>query len=111
MVVDQNDRQLRVLLDRRDDLLRHHQVRAVADEHVHLAIGGRKLDAESARNLVAHAGVAVLDVVAVRVRDPPELVQLAGHRAGGADDDVARSRRIVDGADHLALRRQRGVPE
>ena len=102
--VDEHDRQLQPLLDRGDELARQHQVGAVADEHVDLPLGRRELDAEAARDLVAHARVAVLDVVALRVARAPELVQVAGHRAGGADDDVGRRGRVVDGADHRALR-------
>ena len=74
-----------------DELLGHHQVRAVADHHEHLAVRRGQLDPEPAGDLVAHAGVAVLDVVALRVAGPPQLVQVAGQRAGGADDDVARA--------------------
>ena len=73
--------------------------------------GRGQLDAQSAGDLVAHARVAVLDVVALRVPRAPELVQVARHRAGGADDDVRRSRRVVDGADHLALSGQRLVTQ
>src|SRR5690606_35214643 len=61
-------------------------------------------------DLVAHAGVAVLDVVALRIAGTPQLVQLAGHRPGGAHDDVARSGDLVDRTDDLALRGQRAVP-
>ena len=91
VVVDEDDRQLQPLLDRRDDLAREHQVGAVPDHHVDLALRGGQLDAETAGDLVAHARVAVLDVVALRIPRPPELVQVARHRAGGADDDVRRA--------------------
>ena len=111
MVVDENDRQLQPLLERGDDLARHHQIGAVADQHVDLTFRRRQLDPEAARDLITHAGVPVLDVVALRVARPPELVQLARHRARGADDHVGGGGRIVDGADHLALRRQRRVAE
>ena len=84
--------ELRVLLHGGDDLRRHHQVRAVADQHVHLALRRRQLDADAAGDLVAHARVAVLDVVALRVARAPELVQVARHRARGAHDDVGRAR-------------------
>src|SRR5438105_567222 len=82
-------------------------VRPVADEDVHLAIRCGELDAESAGDLVAHARVAVLHVVAVRIGYFPELVQVAGHRARSTDDDVARACGVVDGADDFALRRKR----
>ena len=55
--------------------------------------GAASFDAEAAGDLVAHAGVAVLDVVALGVAGAPQLVQVAGHRAGRADHDVARLRR------------------
>ena len=76
-----------------------------------LSLRGRQLDADAAGDLVAHARVAVLDVVALRVARAPELVQVARHRPRRADDDASRRRRVVDRADHLALRRQRGVAQ
>src|SRR3989442_1003646 len=54
-------------------------VRAVANERVDLAVRGRHLHAESARDLVTHAGIAVLDVVLLAVARAPELVQIPGH--------------------------------
>ena len=65
--------------DRGDELAGQHQVRAVADEHEDVALGRGELDAHAARDLVAHARVAVLDVVAlaVGVARAPELVQVA----------------------------------
>ena len=109
VVVDEDDRQLHALLDRGDELARQHQVGAVADEHVDVALGRGHLHADAAGDLVAHARVAVLDVVALRVAGAPELVQVARHRARGADDDARRRRGVVDRAEHLALRRQRPV--
>ena len=47
----------------------------------------------------------------MRVAGAPQLVQVAGHRAGGADHDVARVGDLVDGADDLRLGRQRLVAE
>ena len=111
VVLDQDDDELDALGDRRRQLAREHQVGAVADHHEHLAVRRRELGAHPARDLVAHARVAVLDVVAlaVGIGRPPQLVQVAGHRAGGADDHVALAGRLVDGADHLGLARQRAV--
>src|SRR5690606_41705741 len=43
----------------------HHQVAAVADHHHHLALRRSQLHAQAAGDLVAHARVAVLEVVAV----------------------------------------------
>ena len=93
VVVDEHDRQLQPLLDAVTSSPEQHQVGAVADQHVDLALGRGHLHAEPAGDLVAHARVAVLDVVALRVARAPELVQVAGHRARGADDDVGRRRR------------------
>ena len=111
MVVDQHDDQLDPFLDRRDDLAAHHQVGAVADHGEDLAIGGGHLDPECAGDLIAHAGVAVLDVVLLRVSRAPQLVQVARHRAGGTDDDVAWTRRVIDRPDDLTLRRDRLMAE
>ncbi len=112
MVVDQHDGELDAFLDRRHDLRRHHQPRAVADHHVHLAVGSRHLHAEPAGDLVAHAGVAVLHVVALRVPRAPQLVQIARQAAGGADHHVARARRrVVHRADDLALARAAAVAQ
>ena len=108
-VIDEHDDELGVLLDRRDDLARHHEVAAVADHDEHLALGCREFHADAGGYLVAHARVAVLDVVLLRIARAPQLVQLAGQRARGADDDVLRTCRLVHGADHLALGRQRPV--
>ena len=90
------------------DLGIHHQVAAVADHHDHFALGPRHLHAEAAGDLVAHARVAVFDVVAAGRARAPELVQLAGQRAGGADDDVVAgesARESLHRADHVARRR------
>ena len=58
-----------------------------------LALGLRQLDAEPAGDLVAHAGIAVFDVVAAGRAGLPQLVQLARQAAGGADHDVVARRR------------------
>ena len=68
---------------------RHHQVGAVADHREDLAIGRGHLDPERAGDLVAHAGVAVLDVVLLGVPGTPQHLQVPGQAAGGLDDDVA----------------------
>ena len=69
------------------DLGVDHEVAAVADHHDDLAFGPRQLHAEPAGDLVAHAGVAVFQVVGAGPPRLPELVQLAGQAAGGADHD------------------------
>ena len=52
----------------------------VADQRVDVAVGRRHLDAERGRDFVSHAGVAVFQVVLLRVARAPEFVQIA--RAG-----------------------------
>ena len=89
VVLYQHDHQLDTLRDRGHELARQHQVRAVADHHEHLALGRRELDPDPAGDLVAHARVAILDVVALRVARAPQLVQVARHRSGGAHHDIA----------------------
>src|SRR5687767_10956933 len=106
MVVDDDDDELHRLLHGGDELLREHEVRPVADEHEDVALRRGHAHAESPRDLVAHRRVAVLDVVTLRVTRSPELVQVAGHRAGGADDYVLGRRDGIHAADDLALRRK-----
>ena len=111
VVVDEHDRDLDPFRDRRHEVAGQHEVRAVADHHVDLALGCGELDADPAGDLVAHARVAVLDVVALaeRIARPPELVQVAGRGAGGAHDDAGLAGRVVDRPDHTGLVRQRAV--
>ena len=110
VVVEEHDRELDALLHGGDQLLRHHQIRAVADDHVDLALRRGHAHAQPAGNLVAHARVAVFEVVALRIARAPQLVQVAGQAAGGADDDVARPERRVEQrrcTSRLAERRRR----
>ena len=109
VVLHEHDHELDPLGHRGRQLARQHQVRAVADHHEHLALGRGELDAHPARDLVAHARVAVLDVVALRVARPPQLVQVARHRAGRAHHHAGLAGGVVDRADHLGLARQRLV--
>ena len=106
MVLHQHDDDLHALLDGGDQLGRHHEVAAVADHGEHVAGLVGQTDADRGRHLVAHAGVAVLDVVGLAVAHPPQLVQVARHGAGGAEHDVARVGELVDRSQHLALRQQ-----
>ena len=41
----------------------------------------------------------------------PQLVQVAGHAAGGVDHDRIRARELVDRSDQLALAGQRGMAD
>ncbi len=103
MIVEQHDVELEPFLNGRHDLGVHHEVGAIADHHVHLAIRRSHLHAQSARDLVAHAGIAVLQVIALGVARPPELVQVTGQAPRGAHDDVAGLRKGVDDPDDLGL--------
>src|SRR2546423_7163370 len=111
VVLHQDDDDLHALLHGGDQLLRHHEIRAVADHDVHLAVGAGQLGAEATGDLVAHARVPVFDVVALRMPCAPQLVQVARHRTGGADDHVARTGQVVDRPDDLGLRGQRSVAQ
>ena len=111
MVINEYDNELGVLLERRDDRLAQHEVRAVADERIDLALGCRELHTEGTGDLVAHARVAVLDVVLLPIARPPELVQISGHRPRGADHHVGRRGEVVHRADDLRLRWQRRMRE
>ena len=82
-------------LQRGNDFLRHHQIRAVAHQHVHFAFGIRHLYSQSARDFVAHAGIPVLHVITARLARAPEFVQVSGHAAGGADHDVRRPVKLL----------------
>jgi len=48
-IVDEDDDELGVLLDRRDDLNSASSVRAVADHHEYIAFGRRELHADARR--------------------------------------------------------------
>src|SRR5204862_3821006 len=63
------------------------------------------LDADAGRDLVAHAGVAVLQVVLARRAGPPQLVQVAGERAGRVDHHVVVTYDRVQGPEDLGLGR------
>ena len=111
VVLHEHDDDLHPFLHRHDQLGRHHQVAAVADHREHVAAVVGEGHPEGAGDLVAHAGVAVLHVVALAVAHPPELVQVTGHRAGRAQHHVTWVAELVDGADHGGLGQQpRGQP-
>ena len=99
---------LYTFLQRGDDFLRHHQVRAVAHQHVHVAFGMRHLYPQASRDFVAHAGIAILHVITAGLARAPEFVQVSGHAPGGADHNVRRPGKIVDDADDFRLR-NRGI--
>ncbi len=104
VIVEKHDVDFEAFLERGDDFLRHHQVGAVADEHVHFARGVGHFRAEAAGDFVAHAGKTVFHVVAAGLASAPEFVQVSGQAAGRADDDVRGLREIIYDADDFALR-------
>ena len=103
VVVDQQDRDLQTLLDGGHDLLAGQQEGAVADEAEDVAAGVGHLGADRPADLVAHAGVAVLQVVGLGIRRPPEPVQVARHRTGGVDHDVVVAGDGVHDPDRFGL--------
>ena len=80
-----------------------HEVAPVAEEGVHLALGGGHLHAQRPRDLIAHAGVPVLGVVVARLAALPELVEVAGQASRRVDDGGALARVLVEDADDLGL--------
>src|SRR5262249_32403295 len=111
VIVEHHDVQLVAFLDRRDDLLRHHEVGAVADHDVDFALRIGHFDAEAAGDFIAHGGIAVFEVVALGIARAPQLVQVARQAAGRAHNYVARLRDLIHHADHLSLADRRAVPQ
>ena len=70
-IVEHDDDELLAQHHRGRDLRVHHQIGAVADRHDDLAVGQGHLDADRAGDLVAHAGIAVFDVIAERRAGSP----------------------------------------
>src|SRR5690348_18489875 len=73
---DEHDDQLDPFLDRGDDLGAEHQVGPVADHGKDLAVGRGYLHAKRTSDLVAHARVAVLDVVLLWIRSEEHTSEL-----------------------------------
>ncbi len=88
MIVEHHDVEFVAFLQCRDDLLRHHQVRAIAHEHVHLALGMCHLHTQSSRDFIAHARVAILHVVAAGLTSAPEFMKVSRHTSCGTHHDV-----------------------
>src|SRR5438270_11962526 len=65
VVVEQDNVDLDVLLQGRHDLLRHHEVGTITNQNVDFAAGIRHLDTEPSGNFIAHAGIAILQVIAL----------------------------------------------
>ncbi len=85
MIVEQNDVQLLAFLYGGDDFLRHHQVGTVAHHDVDFAVGSGHFYAQSAGDFISHAGISILDVIALGIAGPPKFVQVAGQAAGCAN--------------------------
>src|SRR5690606_25431205 len=94
-VVEQYDRQFESEHDGSGDLGIHHEITAVTDEHVDVPFGLGQLYPYPARDPVAHAGIAVFQVITVGAVRPPQLVQRARQSAGCADDGCVRARGAV----------------
>src|SRR5688572_24164333 len=82
-VVAEHDEQRMTARNRGRNLGIHHEVTAIPDQDGDRAAGFGHLYAEAAGNLVPHAGVTVLEVIAARLGAAPQLVQLAGEPARG----------------------------
>src|SRR5580658_1787873 len=74
VIIQQNNVELVAFLNRRDDFLRHHQIRSVADHHVHFALWIRHLDSESACNFISHTGIPIFHVIAAWFFRSPQFV-------------------------------------
>ena len=109
MVLEQHEDDLEVLAHDRRDLLRQHLVRAVTDDRHDLTARGGELGAHRRGDLVPHAREAVLEVVLLRAARAPQRLQVAGHGPGGVDEDVVVAHELVERAEHLGLRGQRGI--
>ena len=92
VVVEHDDGQRQPFGDRRDDLGVEHQVRAVPDHDDDVALWIRELHAEPRGDLVAHARVAVLEVVRLGVLGAPQLQEVA-RQAARARRSPSRARR------------------
>ena len=73
-VIKQQNGDLNALLNGGLQLGVQHHVGAIPHHGVYRLLGAGKLRADGCRNLVAHAGVAVLQVIAVRRFDLPEAL-------------------------------------
>src|ERR671938_1164350 len=66
----------------------------------------RQFDSKATRDLVAHAGIAILKVIANWLDSPPQLVQLAGETAGCANDHISWAGMPIHGTQDLRIRGQ-----
>ena len=54
MVIKEHDVELDILLEAGDDFLGHHEIRAIADQHINLAAGIRHFDAQPTGDFITH---------------------------------------------------------
>ena len=109
LVVKNDDVQFYILLQRRNDLLGHHEIGAVAHQNIDVASRIGHLDSKAAGDFVAHAGVTVLHVVILGIAGAPKFVQIAGKAARGIDDDIAAAQGSVQEADYFSLAERRAM--
>ena len=84
LIVEHDDIELDAHHDGGGDLGIHHEIAAVAHQHDDPPVGEGELHPEPAGDLIAHAGIAVFQVIALGRAGAPELVQLARQAAGRA---------------------------
>src|SRR5207249_2203039 len=88
------------------DLAVEHEIGPVTDHHDDFALRLGEFHAQPSGDLVAHAGEAVLQVIARGLLGLPVLVQLPGQAPRGADQDVGRLRSSLHRTDDLGVRWQ-----
>src|SRR5690606_28692406 len=102
-VVEQYDRELEAERNGGCDLRVHHQIAAITHHHDYVAFRARELHAYAASDLVAHARVAVFEVIGVAMLRSPKLVQFAGQTACRAHHCAIFSDRAIHRAEHLGV--------
>src|ERR1700680_2541123 len=103
MIVEKDDVQFIAFLQGSYDFLRHHQIGAIANHNVDLAVGRGHLDAQSSRNFIAHAGIAILEGIPLGVASAPEFVQITGKAARSTDYNVFGTGDSVHDSDDFPL--------
>ena len=91
VIVQKDDVQLEAFLNGGDDLRRHHQPRSVADHDIDLALRRGHLHAQPARDFVAHAGVAIFQVIAFGSRVRQSLCRSPGRLPAAHDHHILRA--------------------
>src|SRR6266852_4041114 len=107
VIVEQHNVEFHFFLERRDDLLRHHEIRAISDQDIDFTARVCHFHAHSAGDLVAHAGISVLKVVALGIARAPQLVKISREAARGTHNHIFRSQSRVEQSNNLALAERR----